>query len=513
MSIQDIFDKLFTVKIFQDIEERKKLSKQYIEELLNKDYTHFYPVHNGFGSIKQNEVGEANQSNVKNQLDTCLTNLNGSLPHVDEMIRYLYDNGTTKITKGDKCIKAFTNRILVVCYPDKFLDIVSIGKIKELAVELNKRYNAGIVISEDWVQLNMRLFEFLEKMLNLSCFDLSIQKHIISLFGWPLYCALCGDSIGNNVIYTGAPGTGKTYLARLNANKIVYGDTAKGAIDPADEHFCFVQFHPSMDYSDFVEGLRPIQNGSNINFELRDGIFLEFCRKALAKPDERFVIVIDEINRGDMSKIFGELFFSIDPNYRGKSGSVKTQYSNLWKDRSQHKNINGTPLDDYDISGKFYVPENVHIIGTMNDIDRSVESMDFAMRRRFIFEEITAVSRINDMFNEEYKNNKIDQNRLVRQLNNLNYQIQETEGLGSAYHIGPSYLLGLKKDDDINALWDKKLKGLLFEYLRGYPNVTELINRLQNAYFMNEECIDIVGNQLILKKSKESLWNKLVINK
>lgn len=196
------------------------------------------------------------------------------------------------------------------------------------------------------------------------------------------------------------------------------------------------------------------------------------------QPKERnYVFIIDEINRGELSKIFGELFFSIDPGYRGEKGKVNTQYQNLLKD-SEDIFKNG-----------FYVPENVYIIGTMNDIDRSVESMDFAMRRRFAWKEVTAESRIemlNDM--KTYIDDKDkDIEEAKNRLRNLNTAISETEGLNSAYHIGPAYFLKLRNyindtDGGWNSLWENHIKGLLYEYLRGYENLDEKIKKLQEAY-------------------------------
>lgn len=231
-----------------------------------------------------------------------------------------------------------------------------------------------------------------------------------------------------------------------------------------------------------------LQHKDILPSEDNDSLIQENNRTKVIKS---YVFIIDEINRGEISKIFGELFFSIDPGYRGEIGRVKTQYQNLITDES-----------DPFYKG-FYVPENVYIIGTMNDIDRSVESMDFAMRRRFAWVEVKADENTGML--DELVEMKDEVISVMERLNAAIWDIKSDtgiEGLSPAYHIGGAYFSNLllyldkdhtNKEEAYRTLWENHLKGILFEYLRGTVSAMDNLKMLERIYYNEENYDDIEG--------------------
>lgn len=262
-----------------------------------------------------------------------------------------------------------------------------------------------------------------------------------------------------NLVLTGAPGTGKTFLAKQIAAQMVGNCAWNKLSDDQMEHIRFIQFHPSYDYTDFVEGLRPDKDG---DFVRTDGDFKDFCKAAVESEKDGdttpHIFIIDEINRGEISKIFGELFYSIEADYRGDETLVRTQYNNMVTE------------NDTFYKG-FYVPENVYIIGTMNDIDRGVEAMDFAIRRRFAWREVTA---------EESADNMGIQGTARKIMDDLNKALKECK-LTEAFFLGGAYFRKVK-DNDYDALWKYHLKGIVSEYFRGEPDADDKLALVEKAY-------------------------------
>ena len=309
------------------------------------------------------------------------------------------------------------------------------------------------------------------------------------------------DKGAKQIILTGAPGTGKTYIAKNVAKKKGTYLIWKNEVNGEYPKYEFVQFHPSYDYTDFVEGLRPVEDEKGeIKFQKVDGIFKKFCRKVIEKneKEKKYFFIIDEINRADLSKVFGELMYCLESDKRGADNKIQTQYANLptynpktkskYEPDTKDKNKSDTNEDKYNLdvfADGFYIPENVYIIGTMNDIDRSVESMDFALRRRFIWKEIKVPENIaevlQDMFKMEegLKDKDTDSIKdfaesIAKYIKFVNEKIKARPGLNEQYCISQGQFANIPSGDAkttaetyIKQVWDLRLRSLLYEYVRG----------------------------------------------
>lgn len=320
------------------------------------------------------------------------------------------------------------------------------------------------------------------------------------------------------IILTGAPGTGKTRMVKEIAEEQGAELTweEKKEKDDSCPHYKLVQFHPSYDYTDFVEGLRPVEEGGEMVFRKVDGIFKEFCRKVVeeGEQDEKYFFLIDEINRADLSKVFGELMFCLETDKRGEDNAIQTQYQNLPTYDTKEKKYYGEDESEDVFKDGFYIPKNVIIIGTMNDIDRSVESMDFALRRRFIWKEIVVnkamlEASLTDIIKIE--NPEGIAVELAKRINDLN-ENQLKEKLGKHYYISQGQFANLPKNiiDDavkagnaagenkveaiakslLEAVWKLRLESLLYEYIRGEGNEDEFVKACKVALDSKEQSKD-----------------------
>jgi len=343
------------------------------------------------------------------------------------------------------------------------------------------------------------------------------------------------------LIMNGAPGTGKTYSARNIIADILLDTSLFESENKKEEikrvRMDMVQFHPSYDYTDFIDGIRPDLSGNELKYSLKNGSFKSFCRRAgvierilaagkkvdagsiedfLSGEDESikkfwkleiekgelkkeinkvngskdeskdiaefdlsklpsFLFIIDEINRAEISKVLGEIMYCLDPDYRGIKGAISTQYSALATDETFFINKD---------NDKFFIPSNVYIIGTMNDIDRSVEVFDFALRRRFAWYEVKPDEVMDDVLKSMGIETLLEQNyeNYKTKIDDINDAIVDKLKLGRHYHLGPSYFakINLYYDESkdyenaIEKVWDNHISQILNEYVKGRGKENEV---------------------------------------
>ena len=277
-----------------------------------------------------------------------------------------------------------------------------------------------------------------------------LDEVYISRTDYQTLCELLKNK--KNIIVQGAPGVGKTFMAKRLAYSMM------GEKDT--ERVMMVQFHQSYSYEDFVMGYRPSKEG----FELRNGSFYNFCKKAAEDSDNNYFFIIDEINRGNLSKIFGELFMLIENDKRGEKNKIQLLYS-----------------DEL-----FFIPKNVYIIGLMNTADRSLAMLDYALRRRFAFFDLKP-GFDSDGFKDYQKNLSDDAfNKLIGVMKELNSDINDDESLGEGFKIGHSYLCNIRKEnihEKLHYIVDYELIPLLKEYWFDEPDkISYWSDRLRSVF-------------------------------
>jgi len=262
-------------------------------------------------------------------------------------------------------------------------------------------------------------------------------------------------AIHKNLILQGAPGVGKTFIAKRLAWSLMK--------EKASDRIKLVQFHQSYAYEDFVQGWRPTEDGG---FTLRNGVFHDFCERARQHPDQKFVFIIDEINRGNLSKIFGELLMLVEADKRGADYAVSLTYGGAHQE--------------------FFVPKNLHILGLMNTADRSLAIVDYALRRRFAFETLSPAfgtesfrSHLHSFGVDHGLVDRIDENFIA-----LNERIGSDRELGTGFEVGHSFFVP-NGETDLDEGWyinilETQIEPLLREYWFDQPEkVTEEVEKLR----------------------------------
>ena len=501
----------------------------------------FYDENNSISSRGQSILSYSNLEKLQDNVDfiDCVTKI---IKHDESNLLDLYNNieniwvksvGSKNPLLLCRFIAACSEKVSTTVDEGKFNNVIAWLKTENIC-DPNKLAN----ITGSWIEKNWRLMELFDKELNSKFAAPIYDTYWRNMFVWAIYENMTDKfQMKKAIVKYGPPGTGKTYKAKESA-KLQF-NIWKDFYASENNSYNFsnyietVQFHPSYTYEDFIEGLRPILVNNQSQLCLQNGTFKDFCIKAgkwekdlveldpninwkditieelqkylgkelpdwqekehwkyifeYAKKGNRntkifdalppYFFIIDEINRADLSRVFGELMYCLE--YRGVEGCIRTQYSGL--------NTPDTGMLKIDNEYKFFIPNNVYVIGTMNTIDRSVESFDFALRRRFSWEE---VSPDNELLRNHLKKNYKIWEGLADRLANLNSKIcKEKQLLGPDYQIGHAYFWNLPdptmKDLSENQLatiiWNDRIKPLLQEYLRGTGRDEELICELRKS--------------------------------
>lgn len=515
----DAYEKFYNEvgEIRRGIESGKLLSQSdetFLRRLL-------FDKSNGIASRGQSVLSNENfQAFIKNK--DFLSALKEFIQNPQKKNFQKFDNAWSDQGKSKNPV--LVNRVAAACTLEVSTTVDS-GKFNQVFSWLIRE---GIIQAysaeedQDWYSKNIFLLKIIKDEFSDELRDNKTDEFYLSIFVWEMYENLSNPfSLKKQIVKYGAPGTGKTYQARQQTKMLF--DFWKDEFAPNNSDYTYesqielVQFHPSFSYEDFMEGLRPIlDDNGTAQLTLQNGVFKEFCRNAgkweidvcglgldldwesitidkLRDHKEKltgyhwqyifeisdstklvsnavppFFFIIDEVNRAELSRVFGELMYCLE--YRGVKGRIKTQYANLNNDQ--------TGMLQTDQGYLFFIPTNIYLIGTMNTIDRSVESFDFALRRRFCWEEVTPDTWLLRCHLSKFCKTWI---LLADSLEQLNAQIAKEPLLGHDYQIGHAYLMNLKYTTSLTVaevrerVWGDCIRPLLQEYLRGTGKEAELI--------------------------------------
>lgn len=439
----------------------------------------------GFGIVASEKDGQYNLMDEGRKVENCdRTKVETQFNKIKSQIKSLVDvssaeectnkipdTGNTPIT-GTQIL----GKICVLNFPDKFLAIYAIETIDQL-------YKIFLPDQDDNLSnlsKNLKLATYLFRELEV---EKVIDKLKLAIFLYELVSAQSVFDKNNlNVIFYGPPGTGKTYSIR-KALELLQA-SGKAIVE-------FVQFHPSFTYEDFIEGVKPrgITSAGQIDFAMTNGVFKQFCIEAKKQPNKQFYFVIDEINRANLSSVFGELLYCLEYRYPNNGSKeeqaaalVTTQYSSLIGSLKENSDLAFEMVGD---KVKFGIPDNVHVIGTMNDVDKSVDSFDLALRRRFKWIKTECDYKVIRTELASYFDEDVDM--YIAKCEALNAYISSDKNnglnLGSSYEFGHYHFLRIKEiltsKKHISAailkdIFEHYLQPTLKEYLRGEYSEPEI---------------------------------------
>ena len=478
---------------------------------LNEDGSYFVKGRGRVGKPNKIRAEEYYKDNILPLFRHIVTN---ESPEVLKDMKEKFDDYTSKVT---------LMKLAVLSHPTEFVHIYSKGVLKSIY----QKYIGKDDEKKNIMEINKAIFEKFREGFNIDissggCKAEDIYKIVqLSKFLWDLEdpdFKQFADKESPNMIFYGAPGTGKTYTVKKNIEYLCEGNSSR---------YEYVQFHPSFTYEDFIDGIKPngIDDKGGVKLELVNGVFKSFCIRAKKDPDNNYYFIVDEINRANLSAVFGETLSLLESSYRHKVSKnsddnaeaigenlISTQYSALLdsliaKDEKKYKHLAYEIIEDDEGNkhSKFGVPDNVFFIGMMNDVDKSIDAFDLALRRRFKwihkgYDEKVLISHCKhndkDFSNiEEY----------AKCASALNKYIAEDLGLGLSYEFGHSFFMKISSianpnqqditEKNLKDLFELYLRPTLQEYLRAFYSESEIEKKLKEA-------LDVFKKPLVNKSSK-----------